>query len=44
MHPLQSGSYKLKFETFQAEIHFAMHCGSAVYSIEALKTKRARYD
>ena len=28
----------------QLKIHFAIHGGSAAYSIEALKTKRARYD
>ena len=47
MHPLLSGFYKLEFATFRAEntlVHFATHGGSAAYGIEALKTKRARYD
>ena len=29
---------------YELKIRSATHCGSATYGIEALKTKRARYD
>ena len=32
------------WKPFKLKIHFATHGGSAAYGIEALKTKRARYD
>ena len=35
---------KSSLKPSEPKIHSATHCGSAAYGIEALKTKRARYD